>query len=224
MIRSIYDKKPILIFFYFTIVALVVMFGAYTFLSSTVRFNDMTIRYASSSIGLLSAFFIAKHYYPLKIVTRLNFLFTIKHLFPFWIISFILAGFPYSIWLGKITTVPEEYNVYTSAGNFEKTIFLLSFCIAGPFIEEIIFRGYVYRFFKKEYNIWFSVIVTIVLFNIAHGVSNLFSFKLAIISLTAIYSYEESGSIMSSIVYHMLYNTTWIFLVFFGMFFKGAGV
>lgn len=110
-----------------------------------------------------------------------------------------------------------------SAGIIEQIVLIFLICVLAPLIEEVIFRGYIYRFIKEEYGVWPSVVSTIILFNIAHGGTQLFSYQLAVISLVAIYSYEESGSITGSIAYHMFHNTAYTVLVFGGMYYQSNG-
>ena len=217
MVKKGYQKETITLVIYSVAVALVSTAVVYALLSTILKYNELTVIYATNSAGLFSVFIILKQHFPLKLFSRLNVGYILKYLFPAWVLSILLAGFPYAIWRGGNIEGPKQYHVFMSAGIIEKIFFLSSLCLLGPFIEEVIFRGYIYSFLKRNYSGWLSVILTVALFNIFHGGTKMLSFQLAVISLVAIYSYEKSGSIMGSIIYHIFHNTVWFLLVTIGM-------
>ncbi len=84
----------------------------------------------------------------------------------------------------------------------------------GPIIEEIFFRGFLYNAIKKRFGIKPGVLISAALFSLLH--SNLVGF-LPIMALGALlaYLYETTGSIVSSIVVHIIHNSLILGLVFF---------
>ena len=78
--------------------------------------------------------------------------------------------------------------------------------ILAPFLEEIFFRGFVYRTFSAEWPIWLASPLTAVLFALLH-----FQFQslipLVFLGLLLNYAYQKTGSLWTSIVFHSLNNT-----------------
>lgn len=86
-------------------------------------------------------------------------------------------------------------------------------CVAGPFFEEIFFRGFCYPAFKKRWGIVWSLILSSAFFAWIH--QNTFAFwPIFILGLGLGYLYEKRGSLVPSITVHILHNS-----IFIGYFF-----
>lgn len=85
--------------------------------------------------------------------------------------------------------------------------------IAGPIIEELFFRGFVYSAVKKYIGVFWAALITAAMFASlhAHLVGFLPIFALGILLA---YLYEKTGTLVSSITVHMIHNTGVVFLVF----------
>ena len=88
----------------------------------------------------------------------------------------------------------------------------LSGIILAPIVEEVIFRGCLYRFLKSRMTLLSAQWVSAFIFALLHG--NLHSFlPLLFIGLILARLYESSGSIYQSIAFHGFFNgTTFLFL------------
>ncbi|HCW32861.1 MAG: hypothetical protein UT55_C0001G0002 [Candidatus Peregrinibacteria bacterium GW2011_GWE2_39_6] len=77
--------------------------------------------------------------------------------------------------------------------------------ILAPLVEEVFFRGYVYQFFKKYFNVFWGSIFASLLFSLFH-----FEFQVLIpifiLGLVLNWLFEKSGSLWTSIAFHMLNN------------------
>ncbi len=96
-------------------------------------------------------------------------------------------------------------------------IFLLGFTavLLAPVVEEVVFRGILYRFLCQKFNLWFGLIFTNILFALAHA--NLFRFlPLFFLGLLLCWLYEKYKDIRIPILFHMFFNgmsvamTVWI--------------
>ena len=99
-----------------------------------------------------------------------------------------------------------------NGGNF--IITLLGVGIAGPFIEEVVFRGLIYNELKRHMRIMPAVVIQALLFGIYHlnVVQGIYAFLLGIILALAL---NWTGTIWSSILIHFSFNTFNIAISYF---------
>lgn len=77
--------------------------------------------------------------------------------------------------------------------------------LAGPFLEEVFFRGAIYRPLKKENSGFGIVLVTTVLFALMHRNQQIF-IPIALVGLTLGMLRHVSGSLIPSIIMHTTFN------------------
>jgi membrane protease YdiL (CAAX protease family) len=89
---------------------------------------------------------------------------------------------------------------------FFLTLFVFQIIIIAPIVEELMFRGYVYRVLKSKSNKNVACIVTSIVFSFLHF--NVAAFvPLFVFSMCLIKAYEDSSDIREPIVMHSLFNT-----------------
>ena len=100
----------------------------------------------------------------------------------------------------------------------EKDVTLLMYssifaAVAGPIIEELFFRGFLYNALKKYIGIFWSMMLTAAVFAGLH--SNLAGFlPILVLGIALTYIYEKTGTLVSSITLHVTHNLSMVFLVF----------
>lgn len=100
---------------------------------------------------------------------------------------------------------------YRHPGLIYFSIFLA--CTIGPIIEEIFFRGFCYPAFKKKWGTKWGMVLSAAFFAGIHN--SLFAFfPIFVLGLAFAYVYEKRGSLVPSIVMHILHNS-----IFIGYFF-----
>ena len=72
--------------------------------------------------------------------------------------------------------VPRRNKAKSSALNLDvfkqyQILLLLGFAILTPIFEELIFRGFILRFFSERFPFWIAAIITSFFFGIAHTYS-----------------------------------------------------
>ena len=72
--------------------------------------------------------------------------------------------------------VPRRNKAQSSALNLDvfkqyQILLLLGFAILTPIFEELIFRGFILRFFSERFPFWIAAIITSFFFGIAHTYS-----------------------------------------------------
>jgi len=85
--------------------------------------------------------------------------------------------------------------------------------VIAPFAEEVLFRGYLYGKIKHYAPVWLAIILSSVLFGVAHGAWNVGvdTFALGIILCLL---REITGSLWASIFVHMAKNGLAYYLLF----------
>lgn len=107
-------------------------------------------------------------------------------------------------------TVPADYARFHQFTNFEKGAFFMVNTILPAFFEETLFRGYFYRILRNSYDIFWGVVISTLLFVVAHG------FQVPIIFQGFLYAYvyEKTGSIWGSTLTHFINNFIWFVLAY----------
>jgi len=85
--------------------------------------------------------------------------------------------------------------------------------IAGPIIEELFFRGFMYNAVKKYIGVFWAMVITAALFAAlhAHAVGFL---PIMVLGILLAYLYEKTGTLVSSMTVHMIHNLGMVFFVF----------
>jgi membrane protease YdiL (CAAX protease family) len=119
-----------------------------------------------------------------------------------------------------IQNILPEYKQQEIVLNFKSNLLkdkalLLHVLIIAPVVEEIIFRGYIYRILKTKIPIILAIIISSTLFSLIHY--NVLSFILLfVLSIFLTYIYERNGSIMCPIIIHSLFNLMMSALIIYG--------
>ncbi|MDD5429040.1 MAG: type II CAAX endopeptidase family protein [Candidatus Omnitrophica bacterium] len=92
--------------------------------------------------------------------------------------------------------------------------------IAGPIVEELFFRGFLYGAVKKYTGIFWATMITAALFAALHAHAVGFLPIMALGILLA-YLYEKTGTLVSSMTVHVMHNFSMVLLVFLAKSVKG---
>lgn len=85
-------------------------------------------------------------------------------------------------------------------------------CVMGPVLEEIFFRGFCYPAFKKKWGMKWALVLSAAFFSLIH--QNAFAFlPVFILGFALGYLYEKRGTLVPSIVLHVIHNS--IFITYF---------
>lgn len=176
----------------------------------------------SLQLPLLGTFCLLRRYYPNYFAGQLNSRYLtlwqslaeaipqfIRYLPIIWIVSFVWSTLLTELQLrGIIEQFPpqELIKLFTNGGDRTAIILLSIFAVLlAPIVEEIIFRGGIYRFFKSQSTVLPAQIISAVLFAIMHG--NLMSFlPLVAVGIFLARVYERSGSILVPMYFHACFN------------------
>jgi len=124
-------------------------------------------------------------------------------------------------WLNVVFNVPSEpFMKFLKVELFNSPylVLLLSACVLGPLIEEVMYRGWLYqRLLNKQVNEYLVIVLTSMLFAVIHA-----QYEHSL-TFFAIFSYgcflavvrSKTRNLSYSIVLHMLYNTALLVHLFF---------
>jgi uncharacterized protein len=173
-------------------------------------------------LPMLGVFYAARTFYPSLYSgslndKRLTLLQAIKASVPLFVRFLPIIWFASYVWtkilafsqsLGLIDAYePQELITLFAEGGRPITIGILVILavVLAPIVEETIFRGCIYRFFKSQTTMLPAQIISGVLFAMMH--LNLLSFvPLIIVGIFLARVYESSGNILVPMCFHALFN------------------
>lgn len=105
-------------------------------------------------------------------------------------------------------------SVFIEAKIIGNIVIIFSTLVVAPFVEEILFRGFLYPALKKSGGMIFSIVITSGLFTLAHypQIKNDYTFMAGIFFLSVIITYgrAKTGSTMLAVIMHHLYNLIYV--------------
>ncbi len=120
--------------------------------------------------------------------------------------SYLLEIFQQAGWIKE--PEPQALVTLLASGGNPFAILLLVFCavIVAPVVEETVFRGCIYRFFKSQTTLIPAQVISAVIFSCLH--LNLLSFfPLVIVGFLLSRAYEAGGNLKTSIIFHACFNS-----------------
>ncbi len=99
--------------------------------------------------------------------------------------------------------VVVKASMYMVGSSFASKFFVIA--VFGPLCEEIAFRGFVFRGYRRSAGLWRAAIFSSFLFGLIHMNLNQFIYVFVIGIILALLA-EASGSIWPGFLYHMLFN------------------
>lgn len=127
----------------------------------------------------------------------------------FMVILFTLLIMPMTTAINAISMLFVDNAVSSISGDILKVPFpvmLFMIGIFGPFCEEFIYRGVIYRGYKNSGPVFWSIFWSALLFGLMHLNFNQAAYAIAIGIMFALLV-EATGSLWSSAIAHMLFNS-----------------
>lgn len=129
------------------------------------------------------------------------------------ILTLIVTSFAMVVFPSGDYTEAQEIGFAGLTNNWEFILAFISLVIVAPVAEEVIFRGYMYGKLRKYAPVWLTVLLTSLLFAIAHFQWNVGLDTFALGVVLALLRFA-TGSIWASILLHMLKNGVAFYLLF----------
>lgn len=128
----------------------------------------------------------------------------------FGVVGFTMASSPLVTLVNLVSQLFVDNTVSTNSDQFLSLHPLLLIFFVGilaPVCEEVVFRGAIFGGYKKEGNVFKAVLASGILFGLLHMNINQASYAM-VIGLLLGFLVEATGSIFSSILFHVLVNST----------------
>ena len=202
-------------------VPMLIILGSETLKTPLIATIFSVLVYVLSFIFLLFTF---KHIKPLKTpVTRnelgLNNLVTFSDIglalasfFGYLAFSAILTAlFSVFPWFNLNENQPLLYSTLISPSG--KILAALALVVAGPILEEVIYRGLIYGKLRKNHSLITSILTVSILFGFLHGQWNV-GVNVFALSVVACLMRETTGTIYAGIILHILKNAIAFYMLF----------
>lgn len=202
-------------------VPMLLILGSETLKTPLIATIFSALVYILSFIFLLFTF---KHIKPLKAPVTRNEL-GLNNLVTFSDIGLALAGFfgylafsailtaLFSIfpWFNLTENQPLLYSTLISPSG--KILAALALVVAGPILEEVIYRGLIYSKLRKNHSLITSILIVSILFGFLHGQWNV-GVDVFALSVVACLMRETTGTIYAGIILHILKNAIAFYMLF----------
>lgn len=194
-----------------------------TFLYARKNFElDMTVNILLSEAMLIVPTFLILLFSKEKASDVLS-LKKIKWTTFFGVIAFTIATSPLVTLVNLLSQLVVENTVAINSEQFLSLHPLLLIFFVGilaPVCEEVVFRGAIFSGLKKEGNVFKAILASGLLFGLLHMNINQASYAF-VIGILLGFLVEATGSIYSSILFHILVNSTSAIMMIFTSKFMG---
>ncbi len=116
------------------------------------------------------------------------------------IVTVVAAALSPSIDLQQVQNIG-----YANPGGFVIVLVFVALVLLAPFVEELIFRGFLFNAFRRTFGFWIGAIVVSLLFAVAHRQLNV-GLDVFVLSMFLCYLREKTASLWPSIALHALKN------------------
>ncbi|WP_158807455.1 CPBP family intramembrane glutamic endopeptidase [Beijerinckia sp. L45] len=136
----------------------------------------------------------------------------------FWAI--VVGTFVYSLVaneaLAYFYPASQEW-VTLPTGAWSVALFFVVAVIAAPLTEELMFRGWLYTGLRAKLSIWPSLVLSSILFALAHWEStHLYALVVFPVGMALGFIRERAGSLKASMSFHAMYNGIALVMLCFG--------
>lgn len=134
----------------------------------------------------------------------------------FKILLFTFLSMPLTSLINMVTMLFVDNTVAAISGEVLEAPFLVMLSIIGifgPFSEELVFRGIVYQGYKRTGTTFCAMILSALLFALMHMNFNQAAYAFAI-GIIVVMLVEATGSLWSSVIFHMFFNSQQVCLMY----------
>lgn len=132
--------------------------------------------------------------------------------------AMILIVAPINLIVQMLLTEPRENPQITAIQpTGDTTLMMVTMIILTavivPIIEEVIFRGVIYRWLRRFSSMGMAIALSSLVFGMVHGITHLIP-ALTVLGLVLAWSYERTGSLWVPILIHGVFNGVMMLLMY----------
>ena len=134
----------------------------------------------------------------------------------FKIFLFTFLSMPLTALINMISMLFVDNTVAAISGDVLEAPFLVMLFIIGifgPFSEELVFRGIVYQGYRRSGTAFAAMLLSALLFALMHMNFNQAAYAL-VIGVMVVLLVEATGSLWSSMIFHMVFNSQQVCLMY----------
>ena len=168
------------------------------------------------NIFILAPIYYLNNKYPLKVFSNFNEKDNLKYFLIGTVLCFTLNLF-YGISARLTRIVPEQYTLFIQYSIFGKILDLINSLILTPVLEEIFFRGFIYRILRNRYNVFWGALGSTIIFSLFHGFKIDIIINIGILGLIFTYVYHKTESIPLTALAHSICSAAWLVFIHYGL-------
>lgn len=149
-----------------------------------------------------------RKYWPVKEFTMYKKQPAVKYLYVILFGVIISLAYNSLFELFSVSEISDGFNSVSSAIESSPVIWqILATVVAAPVVEELVFRGLIYKRLRRHYNAVLCALVSSIVFGITHG--NIVQFLYAfIVGMALAYVFEKYNNLWAPILLHAMANLT----------------
>lgn len=108
----------------------------------------------------------------------------------------------------------EQQNIgYANPNGVELLLIFVALVVLAPFVEEVLFRGFLFRAFRRTCGFLFGSVIVSLLFAVAHGQVNV-GVDVFVLSMFLCYLREKTDTLWTPIALHSMKNLVAFVILF----------
>jgi hypothetical protein len=168
------------------------------------------------SLFLLAPIHYLNGKYPLKFFSNLNKERSLKYFLIGTAMCLLLNTF-HGVSARLSRSAPEQYTLFMEYTIFGKFIDLVGSLILAPVLEEIYFRGFIYRILKNRYDVFWGALGSAIVFALFHGFQIEIIINIGILGMIFAYVYHKTESVILTALTHSICSASWLVFIHHGL-------
>lgn len=168
------------------------------------------------NIFLLVPVYYLNNKYPLKVFSNFNGQENLKYFLIGTVLCVILNIF-YGISARLSRNAPEQYSLFIQYSMFQKLTDLVNSLAFVPLLEEIFFRGFIFRILRNRYDVVWGTVGSTIIFILFHGFKIETAINIGILGVVFAYVYQKTDSILLTALTHSICSASWLILIHHGL-------
>jgi membrane protease YdiL (CAAX protease family) len=183
--------------------------------SSFYRPSDLFWQIAGS-LFLLAPIHYLNGKYPIELFSNLNKQRNLKYFLVGTAMCLLLNIF-YGVSARLSRSVPEQYALFMQYSIFGKFFDLVGSLILAPVLEEIYFRGFIYRILKNRYDVFWGALGSAIVFALFHGFKPEIVVNIGVLGMIFAYVYQKTESMILTALTHSICSASWLVFIHHGL-------
>lgn len=184
-------------------------------ISAFFKPSDLFLQIFDSIFILAPIYYLNKNY-PIKIFSNFNKGANLKYFLIGTALCFAINLF-YGMSARLTRNIPNQYALFMQYSILQKVLDLIHSLIIAPVLEEIFFRGFIYRILRNRYDVFWGALGSAIIFALFHGFEIGIVINILFLGLIFTYVYQKTESIPLTALVHSICSASWLGCIHFGL-------